>query len=59
MYLYNCVHDNKEERDKNETEKKAQGATNTETVLKLVHKREAARATEKGYHAHPHTFNHQ
>jgi hypothetical protein len=31
--------------------KEAQGATNTETVLKHVHDREAAWATEKVYHA--------
>jgi len=40
MYLYNCVNDNKEEKE-------AQGAPNTEIILTHVHRREAARVTEK------------
>jgi hypothetical protein len=55
MHLYNCVYDNKEEKSKRR--KEAQGATNTETVLMHVHKREVARTTEVAFHAHPEVQN--
>jgi len=55
MYLYNCVYDN--EAEKGKKRKAAQGATNTETLLMHVHKREAARATEEAFHAHPEVQN--
>jgi hypothetical protein len=44
------VYDNKQEKGKKR--KEAQGATNTETVLMQVHKRQAARATEEEFYAH-------
>jgi hypothetical protein len=49
------VYDNKQEKGKKR--KEAQGATNNETVLMHVHKREAVRATEEAFHAYPEVQN--